>query len=280
VEITSDQLRFRSLRLALESRLFIGLSTGGMLETGCVISHSYGMPYIPGSSIKGAVTSYVRAADFGCAHPEVARDFFGCEPRKEFSEGLAGVFTFHDAWWVPGSAKRPMVQEVVTSHHLDYYTAARAGRRQWTWTAPSPVPQAPRQACANTTVYGSAGIIGRPSSGRGRLPQHRGQPMTTYFVTRHPGARDWAAEEGFPVDRVAHHLDPARIEPGDRVIGSLPVNLAAEVCERGGAYLHLTLVLPPELRGCELSAAQMRAHGARIEQYSVRRLPLVPEPNP
>jgi hypothetical protein len=41
-----------------------------------------------------------------------------------------------------------------------------------------------------------------------------------------------------------------------------------------------TIPVPPELRGCELSAAQMQAHGARIEQYSVRRLPLVPEPNP
>ena len=28
---------------------------------------------------------------------------------------------FHDAWWVPGSAECPLVPEVVTTHHPDYY---------------------------------------------------------------------------------------------------------------------------------------------------------------
>lgn len=94
--------------------------------------------------------------------------------------------------------------------------------------------------------------------------------MTTYFVTRHPGARDWAAQEGITVDQVIDHLDTLCVQIGDSVIGTLPVNLAAEVCARGGAYLHLSLVLPPELRGRELSAEQMRAFGARIERYLVR----------
>lgn len=96
--------------------------------------------------------------------------------------------------------------------------------------------------------------------------------MSTYFVTRHPGARAWAAEEDLAVERVLAHLDPSIIEPGDRVIGSLPVNLAAEVCARGGRYLHLSLDLPPALRGRELSAEQMRACGARVEAYRVQRL--------
>ncbi len=98
--------------------------------------------------------------------------------------------------------------------------------------------------------------------------------MTTYFITRHPGARDWAAAEGLSVDRLIDHLDPALIHPGDTVIGSLPVNLAAEVCARGGAYLHLSLDLPAELRGRELSADQMRACGARLERFVVTRATL------
>ncbi|BCU08391.1 CRISPR-associated protein Csx16 [Allochromatium tepidum] len=96
--------------------------------------------------------------------------------------------------------------------------------------------------------------------------------MATYFVSRHPGAHDWAAEEGFAVEAVIVHLDPALIQPGDRVIGSLPVNLAAEVCARGARYLHLSLDLPPELRGRELSTEQMRACGARIEEYRITRV--------
>lgn len=96
--------------------------------------------------------------------------------------------------------------------------------------------------------------------------------MTTYFVSRHPGAHDWAAEEGITVDAVVTHLDPRTIAPGDRVIGSLPVNLAAAVCARGGRYLHLSLALPAGLRGQELDAAQMRAQGARIEEYRIERV--------
>ncbi len=95
--------------------------------------------------------------------------------------------------------------------------------------------------------------------------------MTLYFVTRHPGARDWAAEEGLAVDRILDHLDPAIIQPGDILIGSLPVNLVAAVCARGGRYLHLSLDLPSALRGRELSAEQMRNCGARVEEYQVWR---------
>jgi CRISPR-associated protein Csx16 len=93
--------------------------------------------------------------------------------------------------------------------------------------------------------------------------------MTTYFVTRHPGARDWALEEGIAVDQVIDHLDPTRIRPIDTVIGSLPVNLAAAVCDRGGRYLHLSLDLPADLPGRDLTAEQMWACGARIEAYCV-----------
>ena len=96
--------------------------------------------------------------------------------------------------------------------------------------------------------------------------------MTTFFVSRHPGATDWARGQGLAVDRAVAHLDPAEVRAGDLVIGTLPVNLAADVCARGGRYLHLTLDLPAAWRGRELSAADMRACGARIEEYQVRRV--------
>jgi CRISPR-associated protein Csx16 len=95
--------------------------------------------------------------------------------------------------------------------------------------------------------------------------------MTIYFVSRHPGARTWAAHMGIVVDEVVSHIDPEIIEPGDTVIGSLPVNLAAVVCARGGRYLHLSLDLPATLRGQELTAEQMRDCGARVEEYRVIR---------
>lgn len=96
--------------------------------------------------------------------------------------------------------------------------------------------------------------------------------MTTLFVSRHPGALQWAAEEGVAVDGLVTHLDPACIAPGDIVIGTLPIHLAAQVCERGGRYLHLSLELPPQWRGRELSAAELRGCGARLEEYTVHRV--------
>lgn len=98
--------------------------------------------------------------------------------------------------------------------------------------------------------------------------------MTTLFVSRHPGALDWAAGEGLVVDRVVAHLDPAILQPGDVVIGTLPIHLAARVCARGGRYLHLSLELPPDWRGRELSAADLRRFGARLEEFRVTAIRL------
>ena len=121
---TSDARFFRSVTLALESRLFIGLAGGGMLETGCAISHSYGTPYIPGSSVKGVARAHAKRrfcqADEAEGHA-ICNELFGTEPDDDNPAGLAGLISFHDAWWVPGSAQSPLVEEVVTTHHMQYY---------------------------------------------------------------------------------------------------------------------------------------------------------------
>ena len=94
--------------------------------------------------------------------------------------------------------------------------------------------------------------------------------MTTWFVTRHPGAVEWAQRKGLQIDRHVAHLDPTSIAPCDTVIGILPVHLAAQLCARGARYLNLSLDLPAAARGRELSAEELDAYGARIEGYEVR----------
>lgn len=101
--------------------------------------------------------------------------------------------------------------------------------------------------------------------------------MPTYFITRHPGAVAWARQQGITVDRQITHLDIGLIQPGDTVIGSLPVNLAADVCNIGAAYIHLSLNLPEQWRGQELSAAQMAECGARLERYEIQMADCVPK---
>lgn len=98
--------------------------------------------------------------------------------------------------------------------------------------------------------------------------------MTTFFISRHPGAIEWAARQQLGVDRQLSHLDPAQVQPGDTVIGSLPVNLAAQVCAAGASYWHLSLELPVELRGCELSSDDLERIGARVERFEVCMFPL------
>ncbi len=116
---TADTTRFRSVTLKLRTRLFIGLTGGGMLETGCAISRTHGTPYIPGSSVKGLVAAHAleRLDESGDAF----RELFGARPTEDRPAALSGLLAFHDAWWAPDSAEKPLVKEVVTTHHRDYY---------------------------------------------------------------------------------------------------------------------------------------------------------------
>jgi len=96
--------------------------------------------------------------------------------------------------------------------------------------------------------------------------------MTTWFITRHHGATEWAKQQGLNIDRQLSHLDLDDIEKGDLVIGILPVNLIAELNQKNARYLHLVLPLPKSLRGQEISAAMMTQLGARLEEYQVKRI--------
>ena len=98
--------------------------------------------------------------------------------------------------------------------------------------------------------------------------------MGTWFVSRHPGALEWAARQTLVVDAVVAHLDPSLVKAGDTVIGILPIHIAAQICERGGRYLNLSLDLPFAARGRELSADELDHYGARIEAYAVKLAPI------
>lgn len=96
--------------------------------------------------------------------------------------------------------------------------------------------------------------------------------MTTYFISRHQGAKDWAKSQNIIVDRVQSHLEMNDIQIGDTVIGTLPINLVAELCVRGASYYHLTLNLSEQLRGKELTATDMQNAGAKIERFTAHKI--------
>lgn len=118
---TSKHKECRGFKLKIDGRLLIGLSSGGALETGCAVSHTHGMPYLPGSSVKGVVRAY--AQTMLKDSPQVVSELFGLRTDPGDSEMLSGLMTFHDAWWVPDSSsnKKPFVLDIVTTHHPEYY---------------------------------------------------------------------------------------------------------------------------------------------------------------
>jgi len=88
--------------------------------------------------------------------------------------------------------------------------------------------------------------------------------MRTFIVTRHPGAVAWLKEKGF-TGEVMPHLSPEIVNSGDRVIGVLPITLAAELVKKGVKVFVISL---PKVafgdRGQELTPAEMGKAGARL----------------
>ncbi len=95
--------------------------------------------------------------------------------------------------------------------------------------------------------------------------------MTVWFVSRHPGAIAWGKHHDLAVDRWVTHLDVSQIKPGDFVVGTLPVNAAAEVCEKGARFFSLSLHLAESERGRELSEDELERLGCRTEEFVVIR---------
>jgi len=102
--------------------------------------------------------------------------------------------------------------------------------------------------------------------------------MTIWFVSRHEGALHWMRQSGVAFDRHVPHLDPAEVLTGDTVVGSLPVNLAAQVCQRGAAYWHLALEVSAAARGRELSADELQALGATLQRFHIHPHKFKPAP--
>lgn len=91
--------------------------------------------------------------------------------------------------------------------------------------------------------------------------------MATYFISRHKGAIDWIKQQGIEIDHFVAHLDIAQIQMGDKVIGTLPIHLAAQVCAKGASFYFLAVNVRPEQRGTELSAEQLSQQQCSIQPY-------------
>ena len=164
-----------------QGRLILGLGGESVLETSITIHRTYGVPYIPGSALKGLAARFARnSLQEGWAKgAEAYTTLFG-----DTSE--AGYVTFFDALYIPGSAAqdRPLALDVITVHHPNYYRGE--DKPPADWDSPIPVPFASATGSYLVALHGpqrwveaalailklaleKEGVGARTSSGYGRL---------------------------------------------------------------------------------------------------------------
>lgn len=95
----------------------VGLGNASPLEVGLTLHHTYGVPYLPGSALKGLA---LRAAHRTDVSEHDRRVIFGDDSD---STPAAGYATFWDAWLVPDQTRpHPLQRDVITVHHGEYYS--------------------------------------------------------------------------------------------------------------------------------------------------------------
>lgn len=111
-------------------RVIIGIGQKGPAECGITLHHTWGVPVLPGSSLKGIAAL---GADRWLAGPEWRRRNNHAEARKDNPNAYDALFgdveeqgavIFHDAWFKPEAGKQQqngIHHDVVTVHHPDYY---------------------------------------------------------------------------------------------------------------------------------------------------------------
>jgi len=98
--------------------LAVGLGGRAPIDVGFTLHHTYGVPYLPGSALKGLAR---RAAECFVLNDEQTSLLFGDD--AEAGSKAGGFITFWDGWMDPGTV-RPLQNDVITVHHSVYYASA------------------------------------------------------------------------------------------------------------------------------------------------------------
>ena len=131
LEATPDTLL---LDLACRGRMAVGLGRTSTWENGLTLHRTWGMPVIPGSSLKGLAAHYAHRMLEGWEKGgDNHRILFGCLEEQ-------GLAMFHDALFHPavGAATGGVEPDVLTVHHREYYQGKEVPPADW--DSPVPVP--------------------------------------------------------------------------------------------------------------------------------------------
>jgi CRISPR-associated protein Cmr6 len=123
----------------VKGRMIIGLGDESVLETAISLHRTYGVPYIPGSALKGLAAA--------CARQRFGEDWQkGSEYYKVVFGNTddTGYITFFDALYIPGTGYKhngkvkALYPDVITVHHQKYYQDTKNPPADW--DDPNPVP--------------------------------------------------------------------------------------------------------------------------------------------
>lgn len=189
-----------SVELRTAGRLIVGLGSENVLETGLRLHHTYGVPLIPGSALKGLASHYCHEV-WGQRHVEPPDESNRLFRRDERWHSLlfgttadGGVITFHDAWITPGSLRDGALHlDVMTPHHpkwqtdktlptdfdspvpVSFLSVSGTFQVRLSWCGPIETPPERAQAWTRLAMdllqeaLAEWGVGGKTSSGYGRL---------------------------------------------------------------------------------------------------------------
>jgi len=132
-------------RARTSGKLIVGLGADSVLETSITLHRTLGVPYIPGSALKGLASSFghllfmhnqsdawQREFKEGATHRgEAQRLLFGDEKKE-------GAVIFYDAMPLP--REWGLYPDVITPHHPDYYQMGKELSLPTDCDKPRPVP--------------------------------------------------------------------------------------------------------------------------------------------
>jgi CRISPR-associated protein Cmr6 len=125
-------MEITSYERAVEWRLAIGLGRASVYENNLTLHPTYGIPYVPGSGIKGAVRSYILLSVFYEPEDEqtearafrdpLFRRLFGADSSAP-NGARQGRVSFYDAYPTTQPTISP---DIMTAHFQDYYQDGNA----------------------------------------------------------------------------------------------------------------------------------------------------------
>ena len=223
-------------------RLIIGLGQKGELEAGITLDHTWGVPYIPGSALKG-IAAWAALQSTEAVWNKVIKisgnkrrvgdcylALFGGPDDKEKDE--KGCVIFHDAWWISDGNKLPLHLDVMTVHHQKYYQEENASPSDM--DSPVPVPfvsvtgkfqvmlEGPEEWCEvayKLLEYGlkEHGVGAKTAGGYGRMLVSEKEKY-------------WTREDKKQLDEICDLLQK-NMEEFQNKLNSLPTNWPSEIKE-------------------------------------------------